>query len=211
MAGGGSYSTLRVLRHGLAINEMASSPLPSKPIAVWTVKGKIADEFDKYIILSFPNGTFVLSIGENVKEVHDSGLDTQKSTLYVGVLEDDSIIQVFSNGIRHIRSDKKINQWLTEGKITKAVSNPHQVVISLVGGEMIYFELDSIGQLAEMEKISVDAEVVCLAIGAIPEGRERSKFLAAGFSDLTVKLYSLEPESCLTKLAMQVRVSRTSC
>ena len=69
---------------------------------------------------------------------------------------------------------------------------------------MIYFELDSIGQLAEMEKINVDSDVVCLDIGSIPEGRERCKFLAAGFSDLTVKLFSLEPESCLTKLAMQV-------
>eukprot|EP00331_Platyophrya_macrostoma_P014712 CAMPEP_0176466066 /NCGR_PEP_ID=MMETSP0127-20121128/37668_1 /TAXON_ID=938130 /ORGANISM="Platyophrya macrostoma, Strain WH" /LENGTH=347 /DNA_ID=CAMNT_0017859157 /DNA_START=152 /DNA_END=1191 /DNA_ORIENTATION=- len=216
LVGGGSRSTLRVLRHGLAVNEMASSGLPAKPISVWTIKGKCTDQYDKYIILSFPNGTLVLSIGENVKEIYDSGMETSKSTIYVGLLEetskstiyvglleDNSMIQVFQSGVRHIRSDKKINQWSTDGKITKAVCNPRQVVIALAGGEIIYFELDSTGQLAEMEKLTQDSEIVCLDIGAIPEGRERCKFLAAGFSDLTVKLFSLEPESCLTKLATQ--------
>ena len=31
-------STLRVLRHGVAITEMAVSQLPGKPVAVWTIK-----------------------------------------------------------------------------------------------------------------------------------------------------------------------------
>jgi hypothetical protein len=32
-------STLRTLRYGLAVAEMAVSELPSNPLAVWTVKG----------------------------------------------------------------------------------------------------------------------------------------------------------------------------
>lgn len=36
--GRGSRSTLRVLRHGLEVSEMAVSELPGSPNAVWTVK-----------------------------------------------------------------------------------------------------------------------------------------------------------------------------
>ena len=36
--GRGPRSTLRVLRHGLEVTEMAVSELPGNPNAVWTVK-----------------------------------------------------------------------------------------------------------------------------------------------------------------------------
>lgn len=36
--GRGSRSTLRILRHGLEVTEMAVSELPGNPNAVWTVK-----------------------------------------------------------------------------------------------------------------------------------------------------------------------------
>jgi splicing factor 3B subunit 3 len=36
--GRGSRSTMRVLRHGLEVSEMAVSELPGNPNAVWTVK-----------------------------------------------------------------------------------------------------------------------------------------------------------------------------
>jgi splicing factor 3B subunit 3 len=44
---------LRVLRHGVAITEMAVSQLPGKPVAVWTIKENNNEQLDKYIILSF--------------------------------------------------------------------------------------------------------------------------------------------------------------
>ena len=66
------------------------------------------------------------------------------------------------------------------------------------------FELDGLGQLAEVEKISVESEVVSLDIGAIPENRLRCRFLAVGLSDSTVRIFSLDPESCLQKLSTQV-------
>jgi len=40
--------------------EMAVSPLPGNPTAVWTIKRSAADEFDAYIIVSFSNATLVL-------------------------------------------------------------------------------------------------------------------------------------------------------
>ena len=52
---------------------MAVSELPGNPNAVWTVKRRYDEEFDAYIIVSFVNATLVLSIGETVEEVTDSG------------------------------------------------------------------------------------------------------------------------------------------
>ena len=42
-------------------------------LLVWTVRRSIHEEFDSYIIVSFVNATLVLSIGETVEEVTDSG------------------------------------------------------------------------------------------------------------------------------------------
>ena len=52
---------------------MAVSDLPGSPNAVWTVRRSIHEEYDSYIIVSFVNATLVLSIGETVEEVTDSG------------------------------------------------------------------------------------------------------------------------------------------
>ena len=57
LCGRGPRSSLRVLRHGLAVAEMAVSELPGNPTAVWTIRRSVADELDAYIIVSFTNAT----------------------------------------------------------------------------------------------------------------------------------------------------------
>ena len=73
LCGKGFRSSLRVLRHGVAVSEMAVSELPGRPSAVWTVRGRHDEPYDRYIVVSFTNATLVLSIGETVEEVTDSG------------------------------------------------------------------------------------------------------------------------------------------
>lgn len=90
----GDRSSLRVLRHGLAVSELAISPLPGKPLGIWTIKENVGDEFHKYIVLTFSSQTLVLSIGEKVIEVSDSGMDLTKPTLHVSLMEDKARIQV---------------------------------------------------------------------------------------------------------------------
>uniref|UniRef100_A0A2K6GP55 Splicing factor 3b subunit 3 n=1 Tax=Propithecus coquereli TaxID=379532 RepID=A0A2K6GP55_PROCO len=91
--GRGPRSSLRVLRHGLEVSEMAVSELPGNPNAVWTVRRHIEDEFDAYIIVSFVNATLVLSIGETVEEVTDSGFLGTTPTLSCSLLGDDALVQ----------------------------------------------------------------------------------------------------------------------
>ena len=53
-----------------------------------------ADEFDAFIVVSFTNATLVLSIGETVEEVTDSGFLGTTPTLACSRLGDDALIQV---------------------------------------------------------------------------------------------------------------------
>lgn len=52
------------------------------------------DEFDAYIIVSFVNATLVLSIGETVEEVTDSGFLGTTPTISCSQLGDDALVQV---------------------------------------------------------------------------------------------------------------------
>ena len=54
----------------------------------------LSDEFDAFIVVSFTNATLVLSIGETVEEVTDSGFLGTTPTLACSRLGDDALIQV---------------------------------------------------------------------------------------------------------------------
>lgn len=60
----------------------------------------------------------------------------------------DYFVQVYPDGIRHIRADKRVNEWKTPGKktIVKCAVNQRQVVIALTGGELVYFEMDPVSK-----------------------------------------------------------------
>jgi splicing factor 3B subunit 3 len=144
------------------------------------------DEFDAYIVISFLNATLVLSVGETVEEVTDSGFLTDNTqTLNCQQIGADSIVQIYSNGIRHISGARRISEWKTPTgtTIVHSTCNNRQVAVSLSNQELIYFELDdNSGRLSECEeRPDLGGEITCLAIGAVPEGRQRAKFLVRLF------------------------------
>lgn len=195
LCGPNNRSTLRVLRHGLPVTEMAASPLPGVAKAVWCLKASYGDAFDKYIVVSFEDATLVLEVGETVEEVTESGFLRDHGSLLVTLLEDDSMLQVHANGIRHVRKFQPVTEWKAPGKkvIEKCAANARQVVISLAGGEVIYFELGPSGDLAEKGKLDLGFEVCSLDVGEVPEGRQRFQFLAVGSWDNSVRILSLDP------------------
>jgi splicing factor 3B subunit 3 len=157
------------------------------------------DEYDHYIVVSFSNATLVLSIGETVEEVTDSGFLDSSPTLQVALMWDNSMLQVHSGGIRHIRPDKLNSEWKTPGKriVQMAAVNSRQAAVALSGGEIMYFEIDAAGQLVEMGAIDLGKEISSIDIGVVPAGRSRSMFLAVGCWDDTVQLLSLDPSDVL--------------
>nr|KAJ3423303.1 Splicing factor 3B subunit 3 [Polyrhizophydium stewartii] len=206
ICGRGARSTFRILRHGLEVSEIASEELPGKPNAVWTVRRTAADEFDTYIVISFAKDTLVLSIGESVMEVTDSGFNVNASTLCVAQLGDDSLVQVYPNGIRYIRADRRVSEWRAPAphSIVRAACSKRQVAISLSNQDIVYFELDFGGHLNEFqERVGMSAPVTSLAFSPIHEGRQRARYLAVGCSDSTVRMLSVEANTCLQPLSMQ--------
>lgn len=213
ICGTGARSTFRTLRHGLEVSEIVESELPGVPSAVWTTKLTRGDEYDAYIILSFSNGTLVLSIGETVEEVTDTGFLSSASTLAVQQLGEDGLIQVHPKGIRHIRADRRVNEWAApqHRSIVAATTNERQVAVALSSGEIVYFEMDSDGSLAEYdEKREMSGTVTCLSLGEVPGGRIRSQFLAVGCDDSTVRILSLDPDSTLENKSVQALTSAPS-
>ncbi|EFW19106.1 pre-mRNA-splicing factor rse1 [Coccidioides posadasii str. Silveira] len=213
LSGTGARSTFRTLKHGLEVSEIVESELPSVPSAVWTTKLTRNDQYDAYIILSFSNGTLVLSIGETVEEVTDTGFLSSAPTLAVQQLGEDSLIQVHPKGIRHIHADRRVNEWPApqHRSIVAAATNERQVAVALSSGEIVYFEMDTDGSLAEYdEKREMSGTVTCLSLGEIPPGRVRSSFLAVGCDDSTVRILSLDPDSTLENKSVQALTSAPS-
>ena len=131
---------------------MAQSDIPGNPNAVWSVKRDINNDYHKYIVVSFLNATMVLSIGETVEEVNNSGFLADVMTLLVSLIGNDMLMQVYSRGIRLIQSDSRVKEWQppTNKKITKVSCNNQQVIIAMTGGELAYFELDRFQNLKEV-------------------------------------------------------------
>ncbi|KAF8134537.1 CPSF A subunit region-domain-containing protein [Boletus edulis] len=207
--GRGARSSFRILRHGLDVEESVSSELPGIPNAVWTTKQREEDEFDSYIILSFVNGTLVLSIGETIEEVQDTGFLSSAPTLAVQQIGADALLQVHPHGIRHVLADGRVNEWRVPGPsgratIVAATTNKRQVVVALNSAELVYFELDLDGQLNEyQDRKAMGSTVLALSIAEVSEGRQRTPFLAVGCEDQTVRIISLDPESTLETISLQ--------
>lgn len=60
------------------------------------------------------------------------------------------------------------------------------------------------GQLNEYtERKEMSSDVACMTLGPVPSGELRSRFLAVGLTDMTVRMISLDPADCLAPLSMQ--------
>ncbi|KAG8934150.1 pre-mRNA-splicing factor rse1 [Tulasnella sp. 417] len=211
--GRGARSTFRTLRHGLDVEETVSSDLPGIPNAVWTTKLREDDPHDSYIILSFVNGTLVLSIGETIEEVSDTGFLSSAPTLAVQQIGADALLQVHPHGIRHVLADKRVNEWkVPAGKtIVAATTNKRQVVAALSSAELVYFELDLEGQLNEyQDRKPMGSTVLAMSVGPVPPGRQRTPYLAVGCEDQTVRVVSLDPESTLETISIQALTAAPS-
>ncbi|KAJ7824665.1 mono-functional DNA-alkylating methyl methanesulfonate N-term-domain-containing protein [Mycena olivaceomarginata] len=201
--GRGARSTFRTLRHGLEVEESVSSELPGIPNAVWTTKRKEDDEYDSYII----------PLLQTIEEVQDTGFLSSAPTLAVQQIGADALLQVHPQGIRHVLADRRVNEWrVPPGKtIVSATTNKRQVVVALSSAELVYFELDLDGQLNEyQDRKAMGSTVLALSIAEVPEGRQRTPFLAVGCEDQTVRIISLDPETTLEAISLQALTAPAS-
>lgn len=124
----------------------------------------------------------MLSIGETIEEVQDTGFLSSAPTLAVQQIGADALLQVHPHGIRHVLADRRVNEWrVPQGKtIVAATTNKRQVVVALSSAELVYFELDLDGQLNEyQDRKAMGSTVLAMSIGEVPEGRQRTPYLVS--------------------------------
>ncbi|KAK2194825.1 bifunctional Cleavage-polyadenylation specificity factor, partial [Babesia duncani] len=191
--GRGDRSTLRVLSHGLAVEELADNELPGRPKQVWTVASSPDAVYDGFIIVGFEGNTLVLSVGEAVEEVTDSCFLNSITTLHVCMMGDGSYVQVHDGGIRHVWQ-QRVQEWRSPStkRVKVAVSNLYQLVLALSGGELVYFELDESHTLSEVSRRNLNVEITCMALQPTARGRLLSNFMAIGALDNVVRILSLD-------------------
>ncbi len=138
--------------------------------------------------------------------MQDSGFSTATPTLAVQQLGEAGLLQVHPHGLRHIRPGREVDEWTCPpGRtVITATTNKRQVVLALSTAELIYFELDPEGGLSEYEdRKALPANSTCLSIAEVPEGRQRTDFLAVGCENQTVHIISLDHENTFTTLSLQ--------
>jgi hypothetical protein len=81
----------------------------SKPQAIWTLKKSPKDKYHSYIFISLASTTKSLIVDENGKVAENNipGIKYDVPTLYMGMFEDGSILQVFTSGFKHISKTAK--------------------------------------------------------------------------------------------------------
>ncbi|KAL8439041.1 hypothetical protein Efla_002450 [Eimeria flavescens] len=207
LCGRGPRSSLRILQHGLAVEELADNELPGKPRAVWTLKQNNESLYDAYILVAFEGSSLVLQIGETVEEVADSQFITNATTLHASLLADDSFVQVLETEVRHVHATGGgVSVWKPPGgrRIKVASANERQLALGLSGGDLVFFELDETGALAEVAKKSLHVETTCLGLQPVPPGRTRASFVAAGGLDNVVRILSVDKDKQLKQVATQL-------
>jgi splicing factor 3B subunit 3 len=210
VSGTGARSTFRTTRNALEVLDLIESGLPQQATGVWTTKLAVQDEFDTLIVLCLLSRTLVLKIGEEVEEASNTGFILDTTTLGVQQFGEDCIIQIHPRGIRHIQrlefaegeqavgSHNQITDWPTPSHRTVVAyaANNRQVAIGLSNGDILYFECDPDGFLAQADdQLALEHTITCLAIPDVPEGSVRSFWLAVGCSDQTIRIYNLSPDT----------------
>ncbi|ODV76761.1 uncharacterized protein CANTADRAFT_27538 [Suhomyces tanzawaensis NRRL Y-17324] len=210
---------LKTLTHGIPTNLLVSSPLPMTPNQIYTTKLTRDAANDAYLVLSSlqDSKTLVLSIGEVVEEVEDSLFVIDQATLAVQQVGNSSVVQVYSNGIKHIRQgtdgSKTTSDWFPPAgiQISHTSTNNEQVVIGLSNGEICYFEVDPHDdQLVEyQERLEVTSPITSLAIASSSNEFRKSSFAVVGCLDETIQVVSLQVHNCLEIVSLQALSSRS--
>ncbi|KAK2076313.1 hypothetical protein QBZ16_000837 [Prototheca wickerhamii] len=191
---------------GLALAELAVSPLPAAATGVHTLRAAPGDEHDAYIVVSFAGATLVLGVGETVEEVPGRPGSTRACPRWAcSCWPTAGCCRGHPGGLRHVRPDGRVNEWRAPGgrRVTQFAANERQALVALAGGDLLLFELGAQGALAEAEKRPLGGEACALALAPLGEGRLRAPLVAVGLVDGTLRVLGLDPAEPLKALATQ--------
>ncbi|TID30785.1 hypothetical protein CANINC_000701 [Pichia inconspicua] len=199
-------SAVKVLHNYLPLTEIVTQDLPSKILNAFTTKMHKNDTYDKFIVLSFFDGSLILQIGDEVEEAENSGFIDSVSTLDVAQIGEHTITQIHATGLKQIfysEKDEPVKEtdWNPPPGIEVIASawTNTQIVIALSNGDIVYFEKSESGDaLVEyMEHKEFNSSITGVCIGEIPVGRIRAPFIIVTCKDASVHVLSTDPKKTL--------------
>ena len=170
-------SSIRVVRSGIGIHELASLDLPGVK-GVWSLKGQASSKYHKYLVQSFIGETRVLAIeGEEMAEVDISGFDSQVPTLYTADLTNGYLVQVTAKEVRIINcgTNSCVTTWAPQSAdaaadagststLIGAKSKLDYIVVALSGSEvaLLHFTSNDSGSLMQLARLQLEYDIACM-------------------------------------------------
>ena len=142
----GAYKegSLRIIRNGIGINELASIDLPSIK-GLWPLKvgGEERNvKFDNTLILAFVEQTRVLTLtGEEVEETELEGFVADKQTFFAGNVAHRQIVQVTNASVRLASAvtGKLVDEWTPPGNRLISVVGCNKGQIVCAAGPILFY------------------------------------------------------------------------
>jgi len=200
-SGGFKDGSLRIIRNGIGIHELASIDLVGVK-GMWPLS--VGTDLDNMLILSFVEQTRVLSlIGEEVEETEIDGFDADQQTFYAGNTEHDQILQITPRGVRLIcaRSKQLVDHWEPpDGKqISVCATNSGQILVAC-RSVLFYLEVQQ-GKIVPSGDTVLEYEIACIDLSPMEEDDTgRAEVAAVGlWTDISVRLIRIPSLEEITK------------
>ncbi|KAL1129243.1 hypothetical protein AAG570_013772 [Ranatra chinensis] len=191
-SGGFKEGSLRIIRNGIGIQELASIDLPGIK-GIWALNVDSQSEHHNTMVLSFVGHTRVLMLsGEEVEETEIPGFLSDQQTMYCGSVDRNTILQITQSSVRIIGVGGMIGEWKPPPGghgLSVATSNDKQVAVAS-GSHLYYLEV-TCDSIVERRHLELEHEVSCLDISPLP-GQTTADYIVAGlWTDISARVLHL--------------------
>ncbi|XP_043235477.1 DNA damage-binding protein 1-like isoform X1 [Amphibalanus amphitrite] len=193
--------SLRVIRNGIGIHELASIDLAGIK-AMWSLRvgaggdgdGDGDELFDNTLVIAFVGETRVLSlVGDEVEETEIAGLASDQQTFFCSNVQHSQILQVTASSARLLSDStgRLLSEWRPPGgrNISVVTANTCQLACA-VGSDLFYLEIES-GEVVQKSMTTLEHEVACIDLTP-SAGQQRAELAAVAlWTDISARTLSL--------------------
>ncbi|TRY64004.1 hypothetical protein TCAL_00788 [Tigriopus californicus] len=192
----GAYKegSLRIIRNGIGIHELASIDLPGIK-GMWPLRCGTSKVYDNTLILSFVEQTRVLTLnGEEVEETEIPGFLPDQQTFYAGNTAHSQIIQICPNSVRLVgmESLQLVDEWKPpSGRVISVASCNNNQVVCATGPILFYLDVEE-GKLIQTADTTLQYEIACIDVTPLNDEDEKATMCCVGlWTDISVRLLKL--------------------
>lgn len=209
--------SLRIIQNGISVEKLLrTAPIYQGITGTWTVRMKVMDYYDSFLVLSFVEETRVLSVGLSFTDVTDSvGFQPDVSTLACGLLNDGLLVQIHQHAVRLCLPTKVAHSegislpapvcisWCPDNMNINLGAVGHDLIVVSTSNPCILFILGVrllLGynyEIYEIQHVRLQYELSCISI---PQKRFERKS--------TSHPMGVVDDSCLSALPSEVDISK---